>query len=113
MSSWSLESVKAGDEMIISGHFRSHDRLEKVDRVTKTQVVIGGNKYRISDGLAIGYGGEWNVPRASIPTNEQREAVRIRNTRKLLINALQSDDIAHQHVDAMMSAYKLSKDQTK
>lgn len=53
MSSWSLESVKVGDVLLISSHFKNADRLEKVDRVTKTQVVIGNSKYRISDGVQL------------------------------------------------------------
>jgi len=101
----SLESVKAGDELLITSHFMSDDRLLKVDRVTKTQVIIGNSKYRVSDGRAIGFGGEWNIPRAIIPTFEQKEKVRIESAKKVLIERLKSKEITALQVDAMMSAF--------
>lgn len=102
MNSWSLESVKAGDLLLISSHFRSDDKLLKVDRITKTQVVIGNNKYRISDGRAIGYGGEWNIPRASIPTDEQIENIQFSQNKKMLIEKLQKDQVTKQQVHDML-----------
>ena len=52
----SLENVAVGDTLICeSGHAQL--RVVTVDRVTKTQVVIGNQKYRKSNGLAFGQGG--------------------------------------------------------
>ena len=114
MNSRSLESVKAGDVLLISSHFSSNDRLMSVDRVTKTQVVIGGTKYRVSDGRQLGCGERaWNVPRASIPTPEQRETVRIRIAKERLIDRLKSKEITPAEVDAMMAACEAAKEQNK
>jgi len=102
MKSWSLESVKAGDLLLISSRFRSYDTLLKVDRVTKTQVVIGNNKYRISDGKEIGCSDRWNIPRASIPTGEQIENIQFSKNKKLLIEKLQKDQVTKQQVHDML-----------
>lgn len=110
MNKYSLETVKKGDVLLISGHFQSDDKLGKVDRVTKTQVVIGNNKYRISDGRAIGYAGSWNTPRAIIPKPEHIEAVSIRIEKKQLIDALKSDYITAAQVKAMMAAFEAAKE---
>lgn len=104
-----LESVKAGDELLISSHFMKDDHIAKVDRVTKKQVIIGKSKYRVSDGRAIGFGGEWNIPRATIPTFEQKEKIRIESARKFLIEKLKSKDITALQVDAMMRALTKEK----
>lgn len=100
-----LESVKKGDELLISSHFMRDNYIAKVDRVTKTQVIIGKSKYRVSDGRAIGFGSEWNIPRAIIPTFEQKEQVRIESAKKVLIERLKSKEITALQVDAMMSAF--------
>lgn len=112
MNKYSLETVKAGDVLLISGHFQSDERLEKVDRVTKTQVVIGNTKFRMVDGFAIGYAGSWNIPRARIPTPDQLEAVSIRAAKKQLVDALKSDCITAAQVKAMMAAFEAAKEKS-
>ena len=99
-----LESVKAGDELLISSHFMRDDYLAKVDRVTKTQVIIGNNRYRISDGKQVGSDSLWNVPKATIPTPDIRESVRIARSKNFLIEKLKSKELTALQVDAMISA---------
>lgn len=52
----SLENVVTGDTLICAGR-RAQLRVVTVDRVTKTQIVIGNQKYRKSNGYAFGQGG--------------------------------------------------------
>jgi len=113
MSSWSLESVKAGDVLLISSHFKTADRLEKVDRVTKTQVVIGNSKYRVSNGLAIGYGSEWNIPRAIIPSPEQMENIKFSENKRFLINKLQGMEVTKKQVHDMLLAFEAAKEKAE
>jgi len=113
MNSWSLESVKAGDVLLISSHFKTDDKLATVDRVTKTQVVIGNSRYRISDGRAVGYGSEWNIPRAMIPTKEQVAAVEFSASKNRLIKISQSKDITPKQVHDMLMAFDQAKEKAE
>lgn len=56
-----LGSLRDGDQVCIVSRFRDNE-IRVIDRVTKTQIVIGQNKYRISDGYIVG-GGSFNVTR--------------------------------------------------
>lgn len=47
-----LNSLKPGDEVLVGG--RWDDRIDKVGRVTATQIVVGGTKYRKSNGRRVG-----------------------------------------------------------
>ena len=47
MKEW-LKNLKVGNTVVVFG--RNFKRICTVDRLTKTQVVVGGLKYRISDG---------------------------------------------------------------
>jgi len=51
-----LKSVKPGDEVIVSGGGpMSRSRVKKVERLTKTQIVLdNGMKYRIGGGCEVG-----------------------------------------------------------
>ena len=45
-----FKSLKAGDKVIINGTF--HDgRVETIDRITNTQIVIGNSKFKRTNGL--------------------------------------------------------------
>ena len=48
-----LKYVKAGSEVAVSGGWHG-DEIERVDRVTSTQVIIGHARYRRSDGKKMG-----------------------------------------------------------
>jgi hypothetical protein len=70
MSDW-LQNLKAGDEVILSGHYGA-GVLAKVSKVTATQVVIGANRYRRDNGRFIGRRGCSN-PSIREATPEARE----------------------------------------
>ena len=53
MSREDFKSLKAGDKVIINGTF--HDgRVETIDRIINTQIVIGNLKFKRTNGLQIG-----------------------------------------------------------
>ena len=47
-----IKDLKAGDKVFVTRG--SHIRLVTVDRVTATQIVIGGERFRKSDGYRMG-----------------------------------------------------------
>lgn len=91
--------MKAGEKAyIVSG---SRDRIEPatVDRVTKTQVIVGGRRFRKSDGRQVGWqGSTWNpAPRLVERSPEwvdrydkQRTDVEMRRLRTVIADNLTS-----------------------
>ncbi len=71
-----LENVQVGDTLILSGRHTS--RAVKVDRLTKTQIVIDLNKFRKSDGQIVG-GSDWFILSVTIP--EEGEIKKIQEAR--------------------------------
>jgi hypothetical protein len=56
--SW-LEELKAGDLVAIDSGFGTRLRAWPVDRLTKTQIIIGTWRFRRRDGAAVG--GSWRL----------------------------------------------------
>lgn len=52
MGDW-LNKLKVGDTVIVSAGWQG-DRLGKVERVTATQIVVGGSRYRKVNGNIVG-----------------------------------------------------------
>ena len=71
-----LSNLKTGDPVYIDGsnNLGGYKRIEKVSRVTKTQIVIGGLKFRKDDGTKVG--DRWFTTRIEFPTPERHNEVR-------------------------------------
>ncbi len=76
--SW-LNGLDAGDEVGVS--YRHGVRLERVTKVTPTQVVTGRDRWRKKDGRRVGEYDRWFPPRLVEATEEVRAEVRLRNLR--------------------------------
>lgn len=61
----SLENVKVGD--VVIEHCRWENVIATVTKVTATQIVIGGDRYRKKDGYLIGCAGSWYHRWISLP----------------------------------------------
>lgn len=51
------DSLAAGDEIAVTRGWSSGHTIEKVGRVTSTQIVVGNKKFRKSDGYMVGSSG--------------------------------------------------------
>ena len=69
MSREDFKSLKAGDKVIINSSFYD-DRVETIDRITNTQIVIGNSKFKRTNGWKIG-DNIWNKTYLSIGTPEK------------------------------------------
>lgn len=82
-----LENVKVGDSVILHGAQRSE--VARVVRTTKTQVQVGGRKFRKSDGRVVG-GDGWSSTRIEPYTEEKaNEIARTQNRnnmRRYIVN---------------------------
>lgn len=77
-SEW-LASLKAGDEVLVSGLYEG--RLATVERVTATQVVIdNARRFRRTSGLLVG-GSSWSMTSIREPTQADRDALEMRELR--------------------------------
>lgn len=71
-----LEGIKANDKVIMSrGHGAGTSSVCKVDRVTKTQIVIGSDRFRRKDGRRVG-GDGWFSVRIEECTSEAVEEIK-------------------------------------
>ena len=55
-----LENVKIGNYLYYRENYSDRIRIEKVDRLTKTQIICGISKYRKDDGRKVG-ASDWST----------------------------------------------------
>ena len=87
-----LASLKVGDEVIVDVHFRDPE-IAKIDRFTKTQIIVGKMRFRKSDGWQPS--GDWiSRGRLVTPTAKLRaEAERSRLLRVIERRRWKSDTL--------------------
>jgi hypothetical protein len=79
------EGLKAGDPVAVRYDFNSGVRLAKVERTTKTTIIVDGTRYWRKNGDAVGY--SYSSPVLEEPTDAVRREVAIRQARKALRDA--------------------------
>ena len=86
-----LAGLKAGDVVIVHSRIDGY-RARSVDRVTKTQIIVGGAKFRRSDGYEMGpeWGRKSNI---NYPTRMARDIATFRAVRDALRSDLTLDTI--------------------
>jgi hypothetical protein len=73
-STW-LESLKPGDEVVCVSLFGYAMSILPVERVTATQIVVGGDRYRRKDGEKTG-ADQWNRAYLRQPDDATRQRIR-------------------------------------
>lgn len=63
-----LKDLVAGDEVLVTGMFHRH--IAKVDKVTKTQIIVNNARFRRDSGWQCG-SDRWNVRQISVPTEKE------------------------------------------
>lgn len=71
-----LASLKPGDEVVVSGHFRHN--LEKVADATAHFFLVGRTRFSRKTGYATGHSGSYLRPRVDPPTDELRAEIELR-----------------------------------
>ena len=105
-----LKDLVAGDDVLVRGmHSR---RIAKVDKVTKTRIVVNNARFRRDSGWQCG-GNRWNVRRISVPTEKEISDVKEENLRKTLIYAISSFDFKRLSTDELKQVYNIVKRQRK
>ena len=105
-----LKDLVAGDEVLVTGTF--HRRIAKIDKVTKTQIVIDNARFRRDSGLQCG-SDRWNVRRISVPTEKKISDIKEENLRKILINTISSFNFERLSTDELKQVYNIVKGKEK
>lgn len=105
-----LKDLIAGDEVLVTGTF--HRRIAKIDKVTKTQIVIDNARFRRDSGWQCG-GDSWNMKSISVPTENEISDVKEENLRKILINTISSFNFERLSTDELKQLYNIVKGKEK
>ena len=105
-----LKDLVVGDEVLVTGTL--HRRIAKVDKVTKTQIIVNNARFRRDSGCQFG-SDRWNVRRISVPTEKEISDVKEENLRKILINTISSFDFKRLSTDELKQVYNIVKGKGK
>lgn len=105
-----LKDLVAGDEVLVIGIF--YRRIAKVDKVTKTQIVIDNARFRRDSGLQCG-SDSWDRKSISVPTEKEISDVKEENFRKELLYAISSFDFKRLSTDELKQVYNIVKGKEK
>lgn len=84
-----LEDLQPGDEIVVwPAHASDRLRIQKIDRITKTQIVIGNLKFRRDSGRQVGSHDCWHFFSVSVPTAELRDQARVEKKKARVNNIL-------------------------
>jgi hypothetical protein len=100
-----LKSLKEGDDVLVEGSRMSNPAIRKIDRLTKTQFIIGKSRYRRRDGRRIG-DDEWTF----VYIKQADDMARARIGRLRAINFLNSFKFSDLSDKALKAIMKLVKD---
>ena len=101
-----LKDLVVGDEVLVTGMY--YKRIAKVDKVTKTQIVVNNARFRRDSGWQCG-SDIWNVRRISVPTEKEISDVKEENLRKTLIYSISSFDFKRLSTDELKQVYNIVK----
>lgn len=105
-----LKDLVTGDEVLVTG--MSYRRIAKVDKVTKTQIVVDNDRFRRNSGWQCG-SDMWNKRRVSVPTEKEISDIKEENFRKKLIYAISSFDFERLSTDELKQVYNIVKGKEK
>lgn len=103
-----IKDLKVGDEVIMetygmSGKIR---RIEKVERVTKTLVIVRGTKFKKGEGTPYGYHG-YNPTFIRVATKELKEEISKEVMRKKIIQTIEKVDIRKLPLEKLQEIHKI------
>lgn len=102
-----LKDLVEGDEVLVTG--MSYKLIAKVDKVTKTQIVVDNARFKRDSGWQCG-SGIWNRRRVSVPTEKEISDIKEENFRKKLVYAISSFDFKRLSTNELKQVYNIVKD---
>lgn len=105
-----LKDLVVGDDVLVTGMY--YRRIAKVDKVTKTQIVVDNARYRRNSGWQCG-DDIWDRKSISVPTEKEISDVKEEDLRKTLIYAISSFDFKRLSTDELKQVYNIVKGKEK
>ena len=105
-----FKDLVVGDEVLVTGTL--HRRIAKVDKVTKTQIIVNNARFRRDSGWQCG-SDRWNVTRISVPTEKEISDIKEENVRKELLYAISSFDFERLSTNELKQVYNIVKGKEK
>ena len=105
-----LKDLVVGDDVLVTGMY--YRRIAKVDKVTKTQIIIDNARFRRDSGWQCG-SDRWNVRQISVPTEKEISDIKKEDFRKKLIYAISSFDFKRLSTDELKQVYNIVKGKEK
>lgn len=102
-----LKDLVVGDEVLVTG--MSYKRIAKVDKVTKTKIVVDNARFRRDSGWQCG-SDIWNKRKISVLTEKDISDIKEENFRKKLIYAISSFNFYRLSTDKLKQVYNIVKD---
>lgn len=101
-----LKDLVAGDDVLVTGMY--HRYIAKINKVTKTQIVVDNARFRRDSGWQNG-GDSWSRKSISVPTEKEISEVKEENLRKNLIYTISSFDFKRLSTDELKQVYNILK----
>ena len=101
-----LKDLIAGDDVLVEG--RSCRCIAKIDKVTKTQIVVNNARFRRDSGWQCGVD-SWSRKSISVPTEKEISDIKEENLRKALIYVISSSDFERLSTDELKQVYNIVK----
>ncbi len=105
-----LKDLIAGDDVLVVGRYRRC--IAKIDKVTKTQIVVNNARFRRDSGWQCG-GDSWSRKSISVPTEKEISDIEEENLRKALIYVISSSDFERLSTDKLKQVYNIVKGKEK
>lgn len=105
-----LKDLVEGDEVLVTGMYHRH--IAKVDKVTKTQIIVNNARFRRDSGWQCGID-RWDRKSISVPTEKEISDIKEENLRKTLIYSISSFDFKRLSTDELKQVYNIVKGKEK
>ena len=105
-----LKDLVVGDDVLVT--VMSYRHIAKVDKVTKTQIVIDNARFRRDSGCQCG-GDSWNRKSISVPTEKEISDVKEEVLRKNLIYTISSFNFERLSTNELKQVYNIVKGKEK
>lgn len=102
-----LKDLQVGDDVLVTG--MSYRRISKIDKVTKTQIIVDNARFRIDSGWLCCGRDRWNLRKISVPTEKQIAEIKEETLRQKLIYAISSFDFKRLSTDDLKQVYNIVK----
>lgn len=101
-----LKDLVVGDYVLVKG--MSCRCIAKIDKVTKTQIVVNNTRFRRDSGWQCG-SDRWNMKSISVPTEKEISDIKEENLRKTLIYSISSFNFKRLSTDELKQVYNIVK----